>query len=169
MMAPALAYRYADNPGRQHPQGSPAVAEGAHEVTLMSTGSAGAGRSLVQFVSLTAAQRSAVGEVFAGSHTDDPLVRHLFPEPARRAVVLGVFFTATRGQGSASGCWPGLASRRRPAAAVHLTTAMGENVRFYQRFGFQVVNEEVALVPGGPTHWGMRRPPADADQVSQPP
>ncbi len=122
----------------------------------MSTGSAGAGRSLVQFVSLTAAQRSAVGEVFAGSHT-------------RRAVVLGVFFTATRGQGSASGCWPGLASRRRPAAAVHLTTAMGENVRFYQRFGFQVVNEEVALVPGGPTHWGMRRPPADADQVSQPP
>ena len=35
---------------------------------------------------------------------------------------------------------------------------------FYQRFGFQVKAERLPLVPGGPTHWGMRRPPADVDQ-----
>jgi hypothetical protein len=31
------------------------------------------------------------------------------------------------------------------------------NVEFYERFGFQVVDANLALVPGGPTHTAMRR------------
>jgi predicted N-acetyltransferase YhbS len=55
---------------------------------------------------------------------------------------------------------PGLARADAEGMACYLTTARGENVGFYRRFGFQVEAEGLPLVPGGPTHWAMRRPPA---------
>lgn len=45
-------------------------------------------------------------------------------------------------------------------AAVHLETADRANVVYYERFGFTVTNDSVELVPGGPTHVAMRRPPS---------
>lgn len=55
---------------------------------------------------------------------------------------------------------PGLARADAQGMACYLTTARRENVGFYRRFGFQVEAEGLPLVPGGPTHWAMRRPPA---------
>lgn len=49
----------------------------------------------MQIVSLRSEQLAAVREVFAGSHADYPPFRHLLPDPARRAQVPRVFFTAT--------------------------------------------------------------------------
>ncbi|HVL27241.1 MAG TPA: GNAT family N-acetyltransferase [Acidimicrobiales bacterium] len=40
-----------------------------------------------------------------------------------------------------------------------LETSDPANVAYYRRFGFEVVDESLALVPGGPTHVAMRRPP----------
>lgn len=62
---------------------------------------------------------------------------------------------------------PGLARADAQSLPCYLTTARGENVRFYERFGFQVEAERLPLVQGGPTHWGMRRPPATADQGAE--
>ena len=55
---------------------------------------------------------------------------------------------------------PGLARADHSGLPCYLTTAKHANVGFYERFGFIVVNDALPLVPGGPTHWGMRRPPA---------
>src|SRR4029453_7114171 len=55
---------------------------------------------------------------------------------------------------------PGLARADAQRLPCYLTTGRAENLRFYQRFGFQVVAEKLALVPNGPTAWGMRRAPA---------
>lgn len=41
---------------------------------------------------------------------------------------------------------------------VYLETADRANIAYYERFGFVVVDEALELVPGGPTHVGMRRP-----------
>ena len=54
----------------------------------------------------------------------------------------------------------GLARADAQRLPCYLTTGRAENLRFYQRFGFQVVADKLALVPNGPTAWGMRRPPA---------
>jgi predicted N-acetyltransferase YhbS len=45
-------------------------------------------------------------------------------------------------------------------AAVHLETADRANVADYERFGFSVMDDTLELVPGGPTHVAMRRPPS---------
>ena len=37
--------------------------------------------------------------------------------------------------------------------------AKRENLAFYERFGFEVADDALPLVPNGPTSWGMRRPP----------
>jgi GNAT superfamily N-acetyltransferase len=210
--------------------------------------SSGSSRGTVRIVPLTAAQLPAVGAVFAGSHGEYPPFRHLFPDPARRAVVLRRFFTATvrdafafgavdaavaddgrllgmavwlppgafpwstrrklrsvpmlaavartaprsflrfarmganterlhpherhwnletmgvaptaQGQGLGSRLIaPGLARADTQRLPCYLTTGRAENLSFYRRFGFEVVADRLALVPGGPTSWGMRRPP----------
>ena len=41
----------------------------------------------------------------------------------------------------------------------YLITAKRENLAFYERFGFEVADDALPLVPNGPTSWGMRRPP----------
>jgi GNAT superfamily N-acetyltransferase len=53
---------------------------------------------------------------------------------------------------------PGLARADQAGLPCYLTTAKRENVGFYERFGFVVASDALPLVPGGPTHWGMRRP-----------
>jgi len=57
---------------------------------------------------------------------------------------------------------PGLGRADQVGMPCYLTTAKQANVGFYQRFGFEVVNDALPLVPGGPTSWGMRRPPNTA-------
>jgi GNAT superfamily N-acetyltransferase len=53
---------------------------------------------------------------------------------------------------------PGLARADQAGLPCYLTTAKRENVGFYERLGFAVESDALPLVPGGPTHWGMRRP-----------
>jgi ribosomal protein S18 acetylase RimI-like enzyme len=68
---------------------------------------------------------------------------------------------AAQGQGIGSRLLaPGLCRADSQRLACYLTTARAENLKFYRRFGFEVEAEALQLVPGGPTHWAMRRPPA---------
>jgi GNAT superfamily N-acetyltransferase len=53
---------------------------------------------------------------------------------------------------------PGLARADQDGLPCYLTTARRENLAFYRRSGFDVEHDALPLVPGGPTHWGMRRP-----------
>jgi predicted N-acetyltransferase YhbS len=72
---------------------------------------------------------------------------------------------AVQGQGIGSRLIaPGLARADTQRLPCYLTTGRADNLRFYHRFGFQVVAEGLPLVPEGPTSWGMRRPPADDSQ-----
>jgi len=52
----------------------------------------------------------------------------------------------------------GLARAERQGLPCYLETARPRNVEFYRRFGFEVVNDALSLVPDGPTHWAMWRP-----------
>jgi GNAT superfamily N-acetyltransferase len=54
---------------------------------------------------------------------------------------------------------PGLARADQDRLPCYLTTGRRENLAFYRRFGFQVEHDALPLVPGGPTSWGLRRPP----------
>lgn len=54
---------------------------------------------------------------------------------------------------------PGLARADQAGLPCYLTTAKRENLAFYERFGFEVADDALPLVPNGPTSWGMRRPP----------
>lgn len=53
---------------------------------------------------------------------------------------------------------PALERADEEGVAAFLETSDPANVPYYERFGFSVV-EEVGLVPGGPPHVAMRRPP----------
>jgi ribosomal protein S18 acetylase RimI-like enzyme len=55
----------------------------------------------------------------------------------------------------------GLARAERAGLPCYLETARRQNVGYYARFGFEVVDDALALVPSGPTHWAMWRPPAN--------
>ncbi|MDQ4131885.1 MAG: GNAT family N-acetyltransferase [Actinomycetota bacterium] len=54
---------------------------------------------------------------------------------------------------------PGLDRADQDGVPCYLETSDRANVAFYERFGFTVVEEELQLVPGGPTHVAMRRQP----------
>lgn len=53
---------------------------------------------------------------------------------------------------------PGLATADEQGMPVCLETADRANIAYYERFGFTVTQDPLALVPGGPTHVAMRRP-----------
>ena len=81
------------------------------------------------------------------------------PEPHWYLVVLSVRpESRRRGVGSRL-LEPVLQEVDRSGGACHLETSDPANVAFYERFGFEVVDPALALVPGGPTHVAMRRPP----------
>ncbi len=64
-----------------------------------------------------------------------------------------------QGRGVGSGLLrAGLARADRDAVPTFLETGTATNVAFYHRLGFEVTGEIV--LPGGPTHWAMTRPPA---------
>jgi len=54
---------------------------------------------------------------------------------------------------------PELDAADRDGLPVYLETADRRNIAYCERFGFSVVDNDVELVPGGPTHVAMRRPP----------
>ena len=81
-------------------------------------------------------------------------------EPHWYLVVLGVR-PSHQGHGHGSRLVAaGLHHADRDGTACYLETSDPTNVAFYQRFGFTVVDHALSLVPGGPTHIAMRRPPA---------
>jgi ribosomal protein S18 acetylase RimI-like enzyme len=83
---------------------------------------------------------------------------HLGMAPYWYLVVLGVRPEAQRqGHGSAL-IEPVLARADRDRVACRLETADPANVAYYERFGFEVADPALALVPGGPTHVSMHRP-----------
>jgi ribosomal protein S18 acetylase RimI-like enzyme len=80
-------------------------------------------------------------------------------EPHWYLVVLGV---RPRHQGHGHGSRlvaAGLRHADHAGTACYLETSDPDNVAFYQRFGFTIVDDALPLVPGGPTHIAMRRPP----------
>lgn len=80
-------------------------------------------------------------------------------EPHWYLVVLGVR-PSQQGHGHGSRLVAaGLRHADRAGTACYLETAEPTNVAFYQRFGFTVVDDALPLVPDGPTHVAMRRPP----------
>lgn len=80
-------------------------------------------------------------------------------EPHWYLVVLGVR-PSHQGHGHGSRlAAEGLHHADRAGTASYLETSDPANVAFYQRFGFTVVDHALPLVPDGPTHIAMRRPP----------
>jgi ribosomal protein S18 acetylase RimI-like enzyme len=81
-------------------------------------------------------------------------------EPHWYLVVLGVR-PSHQGHGYGSRLVAaGLHRADRDGTSSYLETSDPANVEFYQRFGFTVVEQALSLVPGGPAHIAMRRPPA---------
>jgi hypothetical protein len=93
--------------------------------------------------------------------------RNFPPDPSWYVELIGV---EPRFQGSGLGTRM-LASVLERAdgdgAPTYLETAQPNNVGYYERFGFHVV-EEVTLIPHGPPHWTMIRPP-QPQLVDEPP
>lgn len=66
----------------------------------------------------------------------------------------------TQGQGIGSRLLqPVLDQADASGKACYLETGTERNVRFYERFGFEVRESDVNLVSEGPTHWTMIRQP----------
>lgn len=83
---------------------------------------------------------------------------HRASAPYWYLVVLGVRPQAQRqGHGRAL-IEPVLGLAERDGVDCRLETADPANVAYYERFGFEVADPALRLVPGGPTHVSMRRP-----------
>ena len=54
---------------------------------------------------------------------------------------------------------PTLERADREKLACYLETSDRDNIAFYERFGFEVVDDNLPLIAGGPTHAAMRREP----------
>ena len=75
---------------------------------------------------------------------------------------LGLLAVAPEAQGRGVGSAllrAGLARADRQHVGTYLETSTPENIRFYERHGFEV-RDEIPLPDGGPTHWSMWRKPA---------
>jgi ribosomal protein S18 acetylase RimI-like enzyme len=80
-------------------------------------------------------------------------------EPHWYLVVLGVR-PSHQGHGHGSRLVAaGVHHADRDGTACYLETSDPTNVEFYQRFGFTVIDHALPLVPDGPSHIAMRRPP----------
>lgn len=89
---------------------------------------------------------------------DEACLAHFPPHPAWYLMYLGVH---PDGQGAGTGRTLLQAALddvlRREAAPVYLETGTERNVRFYERFGFRIREQDVPLVPGPVRHWTMIR------------
>ncbi len=63
---------------------------------------------------------------------------------------------------------PVLRRADRDGVACYLETSDRANVAYYERFGFKVVDDALALVPNGPTHVAMRRSIHDEPTMPKP-
>lgn len=84
---------------------------------------------------------------------------HFPREPVWYLQALGVE-PGTQGQGIGSKLLqPVLTLADAKRQACYLETGTVRNVRFYERFGFQIREAAARLAPTGPTHWTMLRRP----------
>lgn len=98
-------------------------------------------------------------EIIEGLNAYDDACHEHFPnEPVWYLRLLGV---DPAGQGKGIGSTlvrESLQELDRDGLPAYLETGTERNVRFYERFGFQVHKEEVQLAPGSTPHWTMMRP-----------
>jgi ribosomal protein S18 acetylase RimI-like enzyme len=89
-------------------------------------------------------------------------VRHFPEEPVWYLQAFGVSPEA-QGQGIGSRLiLPDLMQADTNGQSCYLETGTERNVRFYERFGFEVREAAAQLAPNGPTHWTMIRRPQTA-------
>jgi GNAT superfamily N-acetyltransferase len=89
---------------------------------------------------------------------DDNCNAHFPDEPVWYLKLLGVD-PAGQGRGIGSALLrESLRELDRDGLPAYLETGTERNVRFYQRFGFEVRKAEVQLAPGSTPHWTMLRP-----------
>ena len=98
-------------------------------------------------------------EIAAGLQAyDDTCYTHFPDEPVWYLKLLGV---DPEGQGQGIGSTllrASLEELDKDGLPAYLETGTERNVRFYQRFGFDVQKAEVQLAPGSTPHWTMLRP-----------
>lgn len=98
-------------------------------------------------------------EVVGGMKAYNEACREHYPdEPVWYLKLLGV---DPAGQGKGIGSTllrESLKELDRHGLPAYLETGTERNVRFYERFGFRVREEEVQLAPGSSPHWTMIRP-----------
>lgn len=85
-------------------------------------------------------------------------VAHFPPHPAWYLMYLGVH-PDRQGAGTGRALLQAALDDilRREAAPVYLETGTERNVRFYERFGFRIREQDVPLVPDHVRHWTMLR------------
>jgi ribosomal protein S18 acetylase RimI-like enzyme len=90
---------------------------------------------------------------------DENCVRHFPDEPAWYLMYLGVDPTLQGGGIGSALLRESLDQVMQEAhLPVYLETGTAQNVRFYERFGFEIREAEVQLAPGLARHWTMLRP-----------
>lgn len=98
-------------------------------------------------------------EIAEGLRAYDDNCHHHFPdEPVWYLKLLGV---DPEGQGQGIGSTllrESLRELDEDGLPAYLETGTERNVRFYERFGFEVRKAEVQLAPGSTPHWTMIRP-----------
>lgn len=98
-------------------------------------------------------------EIIEGLQAYDDNCHHHFPdEPVWYLKLLGV---DPEGQGKGIGSTllrESLRELDEDGLPAYLETGTERNVRFYERFGFEVRRAEVQLAPGSTPHWTMIRP-----------
>jgi ribosomal protein S18 acetylase RimI-like enzyme len=105
----------------------------------------------VGIVPMTTNRVDSAGQVSASSH--HPVY------PQWNLETLGIRRAAQGGGICSRLLAPGVARADDAGLPCYLITAKEQNLAFYERFGFEATLEALPLVPGGPTHWGMRRLP----------
>lgn len=85
------------------------------------------------------------------------------PEPSWYLQAMGVHPRVQRQGAGARLMAAGIALADRDRLPCYLQTSDPANVKYYERFGFELVQPAIATYPGGPTYLGMRRPAVRAN------
>lgn len=120
-------------------------------------GSDPAGGQTGSVVALDRTLAAAAGEAFAASHAEYPAFRAVFPNPLRRGRALRAFFTATVADATTAGTVHAVCDGPVVLGAAVWLPPGGFPWSARRKLSFDVVDDALALVPGGPTHTAMRR------------